>query len=388
LATASHDRTIKLWDVATGQERVTLKGHKAPVRSLAIAPNGNLLASGSEDGTLKLWRAATEKPARALKTDLDWDDPDSPVAQNDLGDRLLATGRFKQAEAAYRRAQTRLEKLAAAFPDSPWHRQELARSHLSLAQTYRQQNELEKAIADYSKAIELDPKNAERWNDRADAFAALAQWDKASADFSKAIELSPENMVIRYWFALTQVGAGDLAGYHRACAALLDRFGQGDLSDRVCWVLVLAPDAVKDRNRPVHLAEALLRKDPQTGWASTILGAALYRAGRFAEAVQRLTEASAAWEQAATKPEAYSPAYIWFFLAIAHQHLGHAAEARRWLDKARNWMDKETQNPRNVAWNRRLTLQWLRREAEALLKEAATNQRGKQEGTRAKPPAP
>ncbi|HKB04354.1 MAG TPA: serine/threonine-protein kinase [Gemmataceae bacterium] len=77
LASGSDDTTAKLWDVATGQERMTLKGHKAARGSVAFAPDGNTLATGSADGTVKLWRAATDVQAKARKTDMDPDDPDS-----------------------------------------------------------------------------------------------------------------------------------------------------------------------------------------------------------------------------------------------------------------------------------------------------------------------
>ena len=213
--------------------------------------------------------------------------------------------------------------------------------------------------------------------------------DKATSDFSKAVELNPDDHLARYRLALARLGAGDLSGYRRACAALLDRFGQAELPDTARWILVLAPDAVNDRNRLVLRGEEALRKDPHTGWASTILGATLYRADRFAEAIQRLNEANTAWEQAGTKPAMYSPAYLWFFLAMAHQRQGHAAEARRWLDKAQKWMEQETQDSRNPAWNRRLTLQVLRREAEQLLAAPATDPRApaKEEKPRAQAPS-
>jgi tetratricopeptide (TPR) repeat protein len=154
---------------------------------------------------------------------------------------------------------------------------------------------------------------------------------------------------------------------------MLDQFSKTDKPEEghwVAWAAVLAPDAVKDPHRPVKLAELAVRSDPRESWYLSTHGAALYRAGRFAEAVQRLQEASIEWDKAATKPMQYSPAYTWFFLAMAHQRLGRLEEARRWLEKAVTRMEQETQG-NTVAWNRRQTLQLLRREAEVLLKQPA-----------------
>ena len=55
IATASADRTIKLWDAATGQELLTLGGHNAGVICLAFSPDGHRLASGSIDWTARIW---------------------------------------------------------------------------------------------------------------------------------------------------------------------------------------------------------------------------------------------------------------------------------------------------------------------------------------------
>jgi WD40 repeat protein len=55
LASGSGDHKIKLWDVATGKEQATLKGHTGGVYSVAFSPDGTILASGSLDGTIKLW---------------------------------------------------------------------------------------------------------------------------------------------------------------------------------------------------------------------------------------------------------------------------------------------------------------------------------------------
>jgi len=59
LASGSDDKTIKLWDVASGREVRTLSGHRASVFSVAFAPDGRTLASGSKDMTIKLWDVAS-----------------------------------------------------------------------------------------------------------------------------------------------------------------------------------------------------------------------------------------------------------------------------------------------------------------------------------------
>jgi WD40 repeat protein len=55
LASASADRTVRVWDVATGQSRATLEGHALPVRAAAFGPTEDLLATASMDGTVRLW---------------------------------------------------------------------------------------------------------------------------------------------------------------------------------------------------------------------------------------------------------------------------------------------------------------------------------------------
>jgi len=50
------DRTIILWDVATGQPiGQPLTGHTSGVESVAFSPDGHALASGSYDGAIILW---------------------------------------------------------------------------------------------------------------------------------------------------------------------------------------------------------------------------------------------------------------------------------------------------------------------------------------------
>ena len=61
LATGGREHTVKLWDAATGQELLTIKGYLGDVSSLAFSPDGKRLAAGSDEPTVRLLEAATEQ---------------------------------------------------------------------------------------------------------------------------------------------------------------------------------------------------------------------------------------------------------------------------------------------------------------------------------------
>ena len=66
LATASTDKTARLWDPATGECVRTLTGHATGLRGVAFSPDGRLLATASTGRTARLWEPATGECVRTL----------------------------------------------------------------------------------------------------------------------------------------------------------------------------------------------------------------------------------------------------------------------------------------------------------------------------------
>ena len=62
LASGSVDKTVQLWDTTTGEPLATLTGHVNGITALAFSPDGTTLASTSADGAIRFWWTETGAP--------------------------------------------------------------------------------------------------------------------------------------------------------------------------------------------------------------------------------------------------------------------------------------------------------------------------------------
>lgn len=65
-ASASGDRTARVWITERAQSLRMLAGHHSDVSTVLWHPNGDLLASGSDDRTIRLWDVRDGRPRRIL----------------------------------------------------------------------------------------------------------------------------------------------------------------------------------------------------------------------------------------------------------------------------------------------------------------------------------
>merc|ERR1711988_805941 len=54
-ASGSYDKTVRIWDVMSGECVHVLNGHSSGVSSVCYSPDGKTLASGSYDNTVRIW---------------------------------------------------------------------------------------------------------------------------------------------------------------------------------------------------------------------------------------------------------------------------------------------------------------------------------------------
>jgi WD40 repeat protein/Tfp pilus assembly protein PilF len=407
LVSAAFDRTVQMWDLATRQPVLSLRNSVGYATALVFDPNGRRLATRnpyaivawhvdpatSKDAAPQRWvdwfageararriaqqwfsceffstQALRADPAhraeyltsrawaryyleewRGSDTDLtDLFEISSPTAElmNLRGYVRVQMGRFAEAEGD----QTSAIELDPKF-QLAWLYRGMVRFGLK---------KYEDAQADLSKAIELDDKRSEAWRKRGEIRAELGKWDDASRDFAKAAELSPADLACLRAQALGQLGRGDKEAYRQACVTIFERMSSMDAPtnwNAAVWTCCLtANDACppKDLVRLMDKAVAQLGKyNPYM----TTRGAALYRAGRYEDAVKQLTDAIDAQAKSGRWQD-------WVFLAMVQHRLDHADKAREALKQAKSLYEQLALK----TWSDQLEWRELHKEAESLIR--------------------
>ena len=93
LVTSGDDKTVRVWDVASGKQLRSFQGHMTKVTAVTARGDGRQVASASDDGAVRVWDLNTTDDHRAMSESKDslW-----AVAISPDGKRLAAAGADKQ----------------------------------------------------------------------------------------------------------------------------------------------------------------------------------------------------------------------------------------------------------------------------------------------------
>jgi tetratricopeptide (TPR) repeat protein len=258
-----------------------------------------------------------------------------------------------------------LQEMHSRYPASPEStRVQVIGWHQTEAQAAARQRQWAAALTHLDALI---AEGAAVWPDRlarCQAYAELGQWAKAAAEYDRVVRWDAAYRPHWQERALAHLGQGDLDGYRRCCAGLVTRWTETDDAETAslaAWVCALSARAGTDLDRPLRLAKLAVKSDPTNPAYLSTLGAVSYRARRWAAAAARLGEA-VQLRGANVRAEDY------FFLAMACRQRGQGDQARRWLDQGVKAMESAPGSGREVpAWDRRLLMGRLRREAESMV---------------------
>jgi tetratricopeptide (TPR) repeat protein len=323
-----------LTQVETGRELARLEDpEQARMGWVAFTPDGSQLVTTLLDRPyLRVWDLRAIRH-RLAKLRLDWNPPASfdtseaprsfpPFPKPFRVDRGQLDTWLKQGAEPPDRIMERATRAIETNPDD-------SDAHHQRGHALHRLKRFGEAIADFTGALKASPNNAHLLVSRGSAAASLNRLDEAIADCEVALRLKPN---------------GD------------DRDSLATLCNNLAWALATGPSSARNPARALNLAWHAVELTPDQASSLRSLGVAQYRTGQYAEAIANLDRSLAAGK-------GESDAFDLFFLAMAHQRLGHREAARACFDRAVRWLS----NQHGLSEQYARELAAFRAEAQALL---------------------
>lgn len=309
---------------------------------------------------------------------------DLAASQHAIALIQIELGNVEAARKHLQQAITLREALVKEEPKNAQFQTDLVRSRFALGHFYWKAGRLKEGANSWRQAMErlkTDNQNT-HWKPQlaamhrriANAYAERCLWEESAAELERAFALQPDYQEYwEIWFGRAELALqlGKPDHFQRICQAFVKRPSSNEHpikhSECLARLNMLAPGAYPD---PAVAVKGALRafKFLSKQWALFVLGAAHYRAGHYPEAERLIRESM--------DPE-LNPRHLfhrWFWLALVCQRQGKAEEAKQWLNKGVQWMERnELEKPPEggpeiaLLWWQALELRLLRREAETLV---------------------
>jgi tetratricopeptide (TPR) repeat protein len=230
----------------------------------------------------------------------------------------------------------------------------------------------DKAVNEYTEALDESPDDKqillEVHRSRGFLHVSRGEWRQAAAEYARAGELQPDEPYFWWYQAVLYLATSDHDSYRRVCGAMLDHFGKTQdprTAHTVVAACTLLPDSLADMGQLVPVGEIAARWYPGS---SRMLAAAQCRAGSHREAVRNFKDAARHYRLRADD---------WLLLALAHDNLDEAEQARQCYDKAQQWIHQANRRQLNDPagtqpgwgdWHERIWVPLLRDEIESHLR--------------------
>jgi tetratricopeptide (TPR) repeat protein len=355
----------RLVEIATGRELVRIEPPDGSLGEMKFTSDGTRLVEPCGVG-LRVWDLGRIR-RRLAEYGLDWagpaypPEPDRPApAPEPLqltvrgGDLLSNPARLRDHE----RELTLLRMAANPFDaqgnldQARWLMQarryadalpylELALStrpesypvHMNKGLCLMQLGRIGEAVPEFTAAIRARPEDYRPHHSRAQAYRRLGQPAQEADDLAAVLVRFPEDAELYEQRADCYRALGDMvkeAADRAAAAKWLPRSAKG-LNKRARR-LVIGPPRERDPKKALDLIRKAVEIEEEEALYLDTLGVALYRNGRWPEAIAALQKSLAAgqgqWD-----------AFNLFFLAMCHARLGEVGEARRCYERAVKWVE-------------------------------------------------
>ena len=219
-----------------------------------------------------------ESSERSLKAEIPWTDA---VAAGKEISVLHKVRVYVKHPLNYRLTSSEIAALDDKKPTTAGEYSERGNNYLDIG-------ELEKAIADFTKAIESDPEFAYAWANRGITYAHQKNVAAAKADLDKAHEIDPRVEVIFHGRAILAMAANDLPEAITALSRAID------IKDKNLWALQQRAQLHfirEEYDRAMADAERLLVHDPMSVLGTFLKAKALSHAQQYQEALSYLNSA-------------------------------------------------------------------------------------------------
>jgi tetratricopeptide (TPR) repeat protein len=354
-------KVLRLVETETGRTLARLESpDECAVQWATFSPDGSRLVVTTNDAPcVHVWDLRAIR-RRLVGMGLDWDAPPFPLAETSTAETEHSTGLAQSREGkppgepASEQARQEPRPLGITKSRSVSLKVDVDFGPLKgYSEQYRRDLEqyavpAEELVMRYTERLRAHPDDPGSLHQRGHALLTLNRFEEALADFAAVSARRPLDAHLRayqgvclfnlerYAPALDQLESAFQTD-PATVRAIVDRTHRRRIDvilNHLAWELANGAEPRRDPVLAARLAAFAVALSPGEQTSLNTLGVALYRAGKFAEAIETL-------RKSLESGKGQFDGFDLFFLAMAHHRLGLGSEARACYDRAVDWLGEQ-----------------------------------------------